>query len=163
MAVFAEGKIEAFCGPAELGAPDDLESAIVTFIKGAKKSLDIAVQELDNEVIAQAILDAIYRGISVRMLMEQDYLKSKKSPRQKQKGDQSEQEALLDAQWNERRRPKDSKTNRDILAALLRCSVDVKANLNPNIFHQKFIVRDYRNGKSQGNQATQDEGVQYAN
>ena len=70
MATFAQGKIEAFCGPVELGAPDDLEQVIVEFIRGAKKSLDIAVQELDSEVIAQALLDAALKGIGIRMFIE---------------------------------------------------------------------------------------------
>ncbi|HEB63116.1 MAG TPA: phospholipase [Gammaproteobacteria bacterium] len=153
MASFARGKIEAFVGPVELGAPDDLEAVIVNFIRGAKKYLDIAIQELDNEVIAQALLDAAYRDISIRIFTEQDYLKSRKRPKPKQKNGQSIEEAILEAQWAERRRPKSAKTNRDILTALLRCGVDVKADLNPKIFHQKFIVRDYRNGKSQGKAA----------
>jgi hypothetical protein len=58
MASFADGKIEAFIGPTELGAADNLEQVIVDFIAGARTSLDIAVQELDSEPIAQAILDA---------------------------------------------------------------------------------------------------------
>ena len=49
----------------ELGAPDDLEQVIVDFIGGAKQSLDIAVQEIDSEPIAQAILDARWRGVAV--------------------------------------------------------------------------------------------------
>jgi phosphatidylserine/phosphatidylglycerophosphate/cardiolipin synthase-like enzyme len=153
MALFAQGKIEAFVGPAELGAPDDLETAIVEFIQGAKSSLDIAVQELDNATIAQALLDATYRGINIRMFMEQNYLKSGGPPAAKPKDGQTAEEAKLAAQWEERRHPSSIKTNRDILAALLRCGVDVKGDLNPRIFHQKFIVRDYRNGKSQGKAA----------
>jgi hypothetical protein len=35
---------------------------IVEFIAAAKESLDIAIQELDSEAIAQAILDARWRG-----------------------------------------------------------------------------------------------------
>ena len=62
MAVFAKGKIEGYVGPTELGAANHLEQVIVDFLAGAKYSLDIAVQELDNEVIAQAILDARFRG-----------------------------------------------------------------------------------------------------
>jgi len=62
---FADGKIEAFLGPTELGAPDELESVIIDFIGGARKSLDIAVQELDNPRIAQAILDVRWRGVDV--------------------------------------------------------------------------------------------------
>lgn len=61
MAVFAGGKIEAYVGPTELGAADDLETVIREFLAGAKKSLAIAVQELDSEPIAQAILDARWR------------------------------------------------------------------------------------------------------
>ncbi len=153
MASFADGKIEAFVGPTELGAADDLESTIVDFICDARKSLDIAVQELDNEAIAQALLDAAYRGISIRMFTEQDYLKSSRPPKPRQRDGQSLKEAQLAAQWTERRHPKSSKTNRDILAALLRCGIDVKADLNSKIFHQKFIIRDYRNGKTQGKAA----------
>jgi len=152
VATFAQGKIEAYAGPSELGAPDNLEKVVSQFIAGAKKNLDIAVQELDNEVIAQAILDAVYRGVNIRMFTEQDYLKSGKPPKPKHKEGVTEREALLEAQWQERRR-KQSKTNRDILAALLRCGVDVKADLNPKIFHQKFIVRDFRNGRNRGQAA----------
>ena len=38
MAVFADGKIEAFLGPPGLGAADDLEAVIVAFIGGAGQS-----------------------------------------------------------------------------------------------------------------------------
>ncbi len=153
MATFAQGKIEAYCGPVELGAPDNLEQVIVEFIRGAKKSLDIAVQELDSEVIAQALLDAALKGISIRMFMEQDYLRADRPPKVAPKANQTPRDAELAAQWDEQRRPASLRTNRDILAALLRCGVDVKADLNPQIFHQKFIVRDYRGGKSVGNAA----------
>jgi phosphatidylserine/phosphatidylglycerophosphate/cardiolipin synthase-like enzyme len=153
MARFAQGKIEVFAGPRELDAPDDLERVIIDFIRDARKSLDIAVQELDNELIAQAILDAAFRGVSVRMFMEQDYLKADKPPKAKPKQGEAMEQALHEAQWEERRRPRSTRTNRDILTALLRCGVDVKADLNPYIFHQKFIVRDYRNGRTRGRAA----------
>lgn len=153
MASFAKGDIEAFVGPVELGAANNIEAVIVEFIQGAQTCLDIAVQEMDNESIAQAVLDASCRGIHVRMFLEQDYLKSAQPPKAQPKEGQSAGDALLAAQWEEHRRPKTIKTNRDILSAMLRCGVDVKADLNPKIFHQKFIVRDYRNGKKQGNSA----------
>lgn len=57
MASFAGGKIQAYVGPPDLGAADDLEQVIVDFIAGAKTRLDIAVQEIDSRPIAQAILD----------------------------------------------------------------------------------------------------------
>lgn len=48
-------KIELCMGPTQLGAPDDLKQVIVNFIDGARKKLDIAVQELDCRDIAKAI------------------------------------------------------------------------------------------------------------
>jgi len=144
MATFAGGKIEAFVGPAELGAADNLENVIIEFVNGAKKTLDIAVQELDSEPIAQAILDARFRGVDVRMVMEQDYLLSAKVPPVKVRTGEDEQAARRRVQWGEEPGERSLEPNRKILAALLRCNVDVKADYNPAIFHQKFIIRDFR-------------------
>jgi phosphatidylserine/phosphatidylglycerophosphate/cardiolipin synthase-like enzyme len=144
MAAFADGKIEGFAGPSELGAPDDLEQVIVGFIAEAKDSLDIAVQEVDSEPIAQAIIDARWRGVGVRAFLEQDYLLSSKFPSGRRRGDEDDATTRRRAQWEELRKPPERKTNRDIFAALLRCNVDVKADYNPAIFHQKFCIRDYR-------------------
>lgn len=77
MATFANGKIEAYVGPTELKAADNLETVIVEYIAGAKESLDIAVQEIDSMPIAEAILDARWRGAKIEAFVEQDYLKSK--------------------------------------------------------------------------------------
>ena len=63
MAVFADGKIEAYVGPPGLGAADDLEAVIIDFVEGARSKLSIAVQELDSEPITRAILNASWRGI----------------------------------------------------------------------------------------------------
>jgi hypothetical protein len=38
--------------------------------------------------------------------------------------------------------------NRRILAALLSSDVQVRGDYNPVIFHQKFVLRDYREGKA---------------
>jgi phosphatidylserine/phosphatidylglycerophosphate/cardiolipin synthase-like enzyme len=154
---FAGGKIEAYVGPQELGAADNLEQVIVDFLHGARASLDIAVQELDSEPIAQAILDARWRGVSVNLFLEQDYLRSPlrgkppKAPAPKP-GETPEQ-ALKRVQWDEDET--DLAANRRILAALLRSDVEVKGDFNPQIFHQKFVLRDYRNGRatSPGNPA----------
>jgi phosphatidylserine/phosphatidylglycerophosphate/cardiolipin synthase-like enzyme len=153
MASFADGKIEAYVGPKELGAPDDLEQVIVDFVAGARSSLDIAVQELDSEPIAQAILDARWRGVSVNLFLEQDYLRS---PLRVAKGvpvppkprpGESAADALRRAQWGD---PDESDlaANRRILAALLRSDVEVKGDFNPQIFHQKFALRDYRDRRA---------------
>ncbi|GAA2684332.1 MULTISPECIES: phospholipase D-like domain-containing protein [Nonomuraea] len=144
MAAFGGGKIEAFVGPTELGAADDLEQVIIDFIGGAKHSLDIAVQELDSEPIAQAILDARFRGVSVRMVLEQDYLQSAKLPAVTVRAGEDEAAARRRVQWGEEPGARSLEPNRRIVGALLRCNVDVKADYNPAIFHQKFIIRDYR-------------------
>jgi phosphatidylserine/phosphatidylglycerophosphate/cardiolipin synthase-like enzyme len=157
VAAFANGKIEAYVGPQELGAADNLEQVIVDFLHGARTSLDIAVQELDSEPIAQAILDARWRGVSVNLFLEQDYLRSPlrgkppKAPAPKP-GETPEQ-ALKRVQWDEDET--DLAANRRFLAALLRSDVEVKGDFNPQIFHQKFVLRDYRNGRatSPGNPA----------
>lgn len=74
MTTFAGGSIEAFVGPRELGAPDNLESVIVEFIGKAKSSLDIAVREIDNPRVAEAIVNASWRG--VELFLQQDYLRT---------------------------------------------------------------------------------------
>ena len=141
MADFAKGRIQAYVGPQELGAPDDLEAVIVDFIGGAKKTLDIAVQEIDSRAIAQAIINARWKGVSVRVFLEQDYIFDPKPADLKRKKDETDDEARERIQWREKRARDE---NREIFAALLRNGVDAKADYNPAIFHQKFIVRDYR-------------------
>jgi hypothetical protein len=149
MALFADGKIEAYVGPPGLGAADDLEAVIVEFIGGARERLDIAVQELDSEVIARAILAASWRGVRVTLFLEQDYLRSvlKRDSdgvplAPKPKPGETPADALERVQWLADET--DLAENRRILGALLRSDVEVRGDFNPKIFHQKFIVRDYR-------------------
>ena len=68
------GKVEIYMGPRQLGAPDDLEAAIVKFIDGAEKRLEVAVQELDNETIAKALIRARQRKCLVKIVLEGSYL-----------------------------------------------------------------------------------------
>ena len=145
MAEFADGKIEVYVGPTELGAADDLEGVIVDFIEGARETLDIAVQELDSEPIAQAILDARWRGVGINMFVEQDYLRTarpKKALTATPVGNETEAEARARIQWGDDEDELD--INRRILTALLRNDIEVKGDYNPAIFHQKFVLRDYR-------------------
>ncbi len=141
MTEFAGGAIEAFVGPSELGAADDLETTIVDFIGGAEQSLDVAVQEIDSEPIAQAILDARFRHVRVRVFLEHSYLQKDLSERQVNELN-ADPARLRRAQWEEDRPSPDFRTNRDILTALLRCDIDVHSDFNNEIFHQKFVVRD---------------------
>lgn len=145
MAVFADGKIEAYVGPTELGAADDLEAVITDFIAGARSTLSVAVQELDSPVIAQALLDASWRGVRVELFLEQDYLRSPlvgnpPKPPVPRPGE-TPAEALLRVQWLED--DTELAENRRILSALLRSDVQVRGDFNPQIFHQKFVLRDY--------------------
>ena len=118
------GNIEMYMGPAELGAPDDLEAAICRFIDDARDELDVAVQELESEAITRALTDAKARGIRVRVILERAYLNAASPP-----------DDPFGAGG-------DNDANRTMLSALLRAGIQVAIDLNPAIFHQKFIVRD---------------------
>lgn len=118
------GGIELFMGPSALGGPDDLDAVVRQFIGGAKRALFIAVQEVDSRPIAEAVLAAKAAKLRVRMILEGDYL--------------VEDPPRADP-WAA---SGDNEENRLIHAALLRAGVDVVTDLNPAIFHQKFIVRD---------------------
>ncbi len=153
MATFANGKIEAYVGPPELKAADDLEAVIVDFIARAKESLDVAVQEIDSMPIAEAILDARWRGVDVDVYLEQDYIKSKlkakPDPPAPEPGETAAQ-ALRRVQWRsdelDLNRDASLARNRRILTAFLRNNIEVHGDFNPEIFHQKFVLRDYRKG-----------------
>ena len=66
--------IEVFMGPQELGSPDNLEDVIVSFIDAAKRSLDVAVQELESLPITEALIRARKRRIVVKVVLEGSYL-----------------------------------------------------------------------------------------
>ena len=120
------GGIALFMGPQSLGASDDLERVIIDFIESAKDTLDIAVQELESKAITEAILAARGGKVRVRVVLERDYL-TERTP--------------LDDPWISGGGNKD---NRKMYNALLRAKVPVITDLNPNIFHQKFIVKDWK-------------------
>ena len=148
MTAFAGGTIECFAGPKEKGAPDDLESVIVGFIDGAEKSLQVAVQELDNENIARALVRArLDRNVDVEVFLEQDYLVEAWTAadlERMREGDETLEAARERIVWGAA--PLRLDANRRLLGALQRSKIDVKADLNPAIFHQKFVVRDIRGG-----------------
>lgn len=118
------GGVEFYAGPHTVGAPDNLEQVTVEFICGAKKRLEIAVQELESKPIAQAIIDARRRKVLVKLVIEQSYLR--RTP--------PKEDPWTSGGGNE--------LNRDVHAAILRTNIDVKVDYNASIFHQKFIVRD---------------------
>ena len=111
-------------GSQELGAEDNLEKVIVDFIDGAQKRLEIAVQEIDNWNIANAIVRAKQRKVTTTVVLEADYLKSYPGL----KNPYAESGHLTE--------------NREIMAVMLRAGVNLKLDFNTSIFHQKFIIRD---------------------
>jgi phosphatidylserine/phosphatidylglycerophosphate/cardiolipin synthase-like enzyme len=118
------GNVEFFAGPSDLGAPDNLETAVINFIDLAQKKLDIAVQELQSQVIAEAIVRARQRKVTVRIVLEQDYIRaSRMQAKPFDPGGENEE-------------------NRFFHDAFLRANIDVKVDYNIGIFHQKFIIRD---------------------
>ena len=118
------GNIEIFMGPQTVGGPDDLRQTIIDFIDGSKKRLYIAVQELDCMDIANAIIRARQRKVTVKVVLEGSYLKVDRARRYPFE------------------REGQNEINREIYNALLRANIDVKSDYNPYIFHQKFIIRD---------------------
>lgn len=125
--MFKAGGIELYMGPTVLGAPDDVDVIIQDFIAGARTSLDIAVQEIDSEPIAQRIIEAKQRGVRVRVILEGDYLM---------------EETAKPNPWDVLGPGDNNEGNRRILNAFLRARIDVISDLNDAIFHQKFVVRD---------------------
>lgn len=118
------GSIKLYMGPSDIGAPDDLEAAITSFIDDARDELYIAAQELESEPIARATLRAKQRDVKVQVILEGHYLTV----------DQALADPFIAGGENEE--------NRRLHAALLRAKVDVISDLNPKTFHQKYIVRD---------------------
>ena len=119
-----EGGITVHLGPIEQDAPDSLVDPIVDFIDAAKRrqKLMIAVQEIDHRPIAEAIVRARQRGVTVDVVMEQSYLLNKKIP----------SDVWLPGGSHE--------INRELYNGMLRATVDVKSDFNSKIFHQKFMI-----------------------
>ena len=85
----------------------------------------IAVQEIDNQEIAEEIIHARLRGVTVDLVVEQSYPLGKNKP-------DDIAAALSSGGAHE--------VNRFLFNAILRSTADVKIDFNPNIFHQKFMV-----------------------
>ncbi len=66
---------ELHLGPQQQGAPDSLLDPIIGFIGAAKsrQNLMIAVQEIDNTEIAEAIIAARQRGAEISFLKREAY------------------------------------------------------------------------------------------
>lgn len=82
------------------------------------------MQELENVNIAKALIRAKQRRVRVRVVLEQNYLRTGR---------------ISQNPWSQTGTNED---NRQIHDAILRANIDVKCDYNSNIFHQKFIIRD---------------------
>jgi hypothetical protein len=141
MKSFADGKIDVYLGPVELGAADDPEQAVVDFIGGARKTLDVAVQEIDSIPIAEAIINARWRGVSINVFVEQDYIRTKleklpEPPEPDAASGETQAEAIYRLQWRSdqesaaedlQRKRESLAINRVILSALVRNGIEVRA------------------------------------
>ena len=120
------GGIEFYAGPVILGAPDDLDAVIREFLAGAKRQLLVAVQEIDSRADRRGHPGGQGgQACGSRLILEGDYLR---------------RAAAAGRPVGDGRAT--TRSNRVIHAALLRAGVDVITDLNPAIFHQKFVVRD---------------------
>lgn len=118
------GNIEIYMGPKTLNGPDNLLNTIIDFIDKAKKKLYIAIQEIDSEDIAKAIVRARQRKVLVKLVLEADYLMAKTARSEPFVAGGSHEE------------------NRRLHDAFLRAKIKVNSDFNPKIFHQKFMIRD---------------------
>lgn len=135
---FAGGKIKGYAGPSDLGAPDDVEQVMVDFIMRATETIDVAVQELNCIAVAEALIRQRLAGRSVRVMLNHDYLQDVKDTK-------SPLPAGLNTVAGLAADGGGNKDNRDVFAALCRCGIEVRIDLNPTaIFHQKFCITDLR-------------------
>ncbi len=124
--------IRILMGPAEVGGPvhppDDLAAEVVSFIRGARETLDVAVQELEDEEITLALCRASASGVRVRVILERLYLGLSG-------GERARPDPFADVGLH-------NSMNRRMLGALLASGIEVTVDLNPETFHQKYVVRD---------------------
>ena len=110
-------KTEIIYGTKTIGRPSDLLDTIVDFTEASHQTLDVAVQELESRPIADALISARQRGVSVRVVLEENYL--------------SVQRPLADP-WSE---GGNNETNRHIYDALQRAKIEVKKEYpTPSLF-----------------------------
>jgi phosphatidylserine/phosphatidylglycerophosphate/cardiolipin synthase-like enzyme len=117
---FEKGRIEIYISTNEDISANRyiLEEEIVRFIDEANFTLDIAVQELrvgkihNSNPIKEAILRAANRNVRIKMIVENDYL-------------EPQSDNLITFKEFE-----------------VTPNITIKSDTNPDIFHNKFIIRD---------------------
>lgn len=56
--------------------PNNIAHALAGYIAGARKSIDVCCFELNNQVITEALVNAVRRGVTVRLVTETDNLRA---------------------------------------------------------------------------------------
>jgi hypothetical protein len=97
---------------------------ITGFIRQTTKTLNIAVQELDSVAIAEAVIAKKREGKSVGVLLNRSYLQDA-TDAEHRPDPALTTAAQLAADQSER------KVNREVVAALCRCGVEVRIDLTP--------------------------------
>ncbi len=157
--VHAQEPPRFIAGPASRGAPDDLEQELSSFIGDACCTLDILVQEWDNEKLARVLLDRVRglptsrRHLKVRAVVEMDYLLGHPARFVGVEPDGDESGGKADGfrpagsgdgdSAEETPAPDSLEKNRMIMLDFWRYGIDARPDYNPAIFHDKFVVRDY--------------------
>lgn len=141
MADFAGGRIQGFVGPTELGAADNLKDVIVAFIRSSGGTRRRCARDrfgADRTGDPGCALARPFGPRVPRTLLPADRLDPNEID------DVGSGPERLEKQWVESRPSAEFRTNRDILAAFLRSDIEVHSDFNQEIFHQKFVIRDYR-------------------
>ncbi|MGL1900695.1 MAG: phospholipase D-like domain-containing protein [Fibrobacterales bacterium] len=121
---YSARSFKLYLGPKEQSGPDSLLEPIIGFIDDAKprENLCVALQEIDNREITEALIRARSRGVVIDIVLEQSYLLA--SRKQVSPFEPSGSHEI----------------NRELFSALYRADIDVKVDFNSAIFHQKFMT-----------------------
>lgn len=63
-----------FTQPGQPSHEGDIAHAVVKYVDATERTLDVCAFELNNEIITEAIVRAVKRGVKVRFVTETDYL-----------------------------------------------------------------------------------------
>ena len=71
-AVFAEEMEVYFNDPYKNSKDRTIQNMILKEIKGAKRTIDLATYNYTDTKTAEALIDAVHRGVKVRMVVDED-------------------------------------------------------------------------------------------
>ncbi len=138
----------------QLRPGDDLEQVIVDQILAARSSVEMAIQELRSQKIAQALSDRNRAGVSVRLILENNYSRpwSSFTPVEIAQFDSRQRDryqdgvALIDQDGNKQISPSESDTF-DALQIIRNADIPwlddtADGSAGSGLMHHKFVVID---------------------